>query len=109
MLFRSSIGNAEEVLEEVFPGHNLTQWKEKHDTRQGYAERAISFIQDRLASGWEMDLQKSDLRDALGIRVSSGLTQNVLNRGAFLQFLADNGLEMTTRTIRRVQSAFDPI
>ncbi|WAT18192.1 hypothetical protein OZN62_01030 [Aurantiacibacter sp. MUD11] len=104
----TSQGNAEQMLETVFPGHNLIRWQED-EPANGQVAQAIAYLQQVVDHDEFEEMSKQALREALGIRAASNLRQNVLDTERFRRFLAANGLEMTTRTIRRVECAFDPI
>lgn len=104
----TSLGDAEGMLETVFPGHNLIRWKDD-ELSTGLVAAALSYLQEAVDRDEFVEMDKGALRDALGIRAASNLRQNVLNKERFRHFLAANGLEMTTRTIRRTVSAFDPV
>ena len=95
----TSIGDAERVLEEVFPGYNLIPWKDDA-APSGYVGDAIRFLEDQLSDPTVDEVTKESLRDAIGMRHAASLSPNVLRKEVFRQYLADNQLEAVGQVIR---------
>ena len=104
----SSLGDMEETLQAVFPGLTAVQWKDS-TLPTGKLAQAIAYLENHFRDPDVTEIRKKDLREAIGIQSSPNLGREVLERDAFMHFLASHGLEVTTRSIRRLDCAFDPI
>jgi hypothetical protein len=97
----------EEVLETTFPGCSVTEWRGGGQLN-GHMFEATRFIRSCLIVGNQESISKASIKDHLGIS-SQSLSGNVLRKPEFERFIRSNGLEMTTRSIRRVASGFEAI
>ena len=97
----------EEVLEKTFPGCGVTEWV-GGDQLQGQILKATEFIRSCLINGDQESISKGSIAEHMGI-ISQNLSGNVLSKPEFAHFIGSNGLEMTTRSIRRRVCGFEPI
>jgi hypothetical protein len=105
----TSQGDAQGVLEEVFPGCSLSVWREPEAPFTGKLAAAINFLESVFADPGTTSVNKKAIRDAIGIKSAPSLTENVLSRERFREFLADNWLEDAGKAIRRTVCAFPPV
>jgi len=96
----------EEVLEATFPGCSVTEWIGGGQL-QGQMLIATDYIRSCLIDGNQESISKGSIAEHMGIS-SQNLSGNVLRKPEFQNFISSNGLEMTTRSIRRMACGFEP-
>jgi hypothetical protein len=97
----------EEVLEKTFPGCDVTEWRGGGQL-QGRLLEASDYVGSCFKDEGLKSIKKKDIAGHMEISAQN-LSLNILRKTEFQKFLRSNRLEMTSRTVRRMECGFEPV